>query len=108
MKFKITVAFTCLLLAGFTSSCREDPEDVKQHEQQSAELSRLRSRILIIEAQIRDMPADLSSELKEAEKKHELQKALIEGLKTEISEVTARIKSTQDEMKAYRVKYQIN
>lgn len=108
MNFKSAVTFSCVLLAGFISSCREDPELVKQHEQQNSELSRLRSGISIIEAQIRDMPADVSSEWKEAEKNHDLQKAGIQELKTEISEVSARIKSVQDGLKAYRVKYQIN
>ena len=107
MKLKSPVLFLYVLLIGFIPACREDPKDVKLHEQQSAELSRLRSGIAIIEAQIKDMPADLSSELKEAEKNHEIQKAGTEELNTRISEVSAKIKSVQDGLRAYRIKYQI-
>jgi peptidoglycan hydrolase CwlO-like protein len=107
MKVKSPVSLLCLLLIGFIPACREDPEDVKQHEWQSAELSRLSSGISIIEAQIKDMPADLSSELKEAEKNHEIRKAGIEELNALISEVSAKIRSAQDGLKAYRIKYKI-
>ena len=107
MKIISPVSFLCVLLIGFIPACREDPQEVKLHERQSAELSRLRSGISIIEAQIKDMPADLSSELKEAEKDHEIRKAGIQELNTRISEVSAKIKSVQDGLKAYRIKYQI-
>jgi hypothetical protein len=107
MKLICPVPFLCVLLICFIPACREDPEDVKLHDQQSAELSRLRSGISILEAQIKDMPADMSSELKEAEKNHEIQKAGIEELNAGTSEVSAKIKSVQDGLKAYRIKYPI-
>jgi peptidoglycan hydrolase CwlO-like protein len=107
MKREIPLLLICVLVLGFIPACREDPQDVKLHQQQNAELSRLSSEISIIEAAIKDMPADMSSELKEAEQNHALQKAGVEEMNAQIAEVSDQIKATKDRLRTYRIKYQI-
>jgi peptidoglycan hydrolase CwlO-like protein len=96
------VALSFLLIA----SCSEDPILVEKREKQKIELTRLKGELALIEEKLKNIPADVSTELAEAKKLSEKQSAEIVGLENEIAELEARKRSLQNDFDAYQAKYQ--
>jgi uncharacterized protein involved in exopolysaccharide biosynthesis len=94
------IAFSCV-------SCGDDPQMVAKREKQKAEIARLKGEIVLIEEKLKNVPPDVSEELKAAKKQEEEQAAEIAKLESEVSALEARKRSLQSEFDSYRAKYQV-
>jgi hypothetical protein len=91
----------------FLASCSDDPKLVEKREKQKIELTRLKGELALVEEKLKNVPADVSSELAEAKKLSEKQSVEIVGLESEIAELEARKRSLKSEFDAYQLKYQV-
>ena len=101
-------ALICLLFLGVAFgcvSCGDDPKLEEKHERQKAAIVRLRAEVALIEEKLKNLPPDVSADLRLAEKKAEEQQAGIVRLQAEISALQARKIALQKEYDRYRAKH---
>ncbi len=101
--------FSSLLVCFFLSvpSCGDDPKLVEKREKQKAEIIRLKGELSLIEEKLKNLPADVSTQLTEAKSLSEKQSAEIVELENQVAVLESRKRSLQSEFDAYRIKYQV-
>jgi septal ring factor EnvC (AmiA/AmiB activator) len=94
-------------LCMFVISCNEDPELVRKHGEQEAEIAKLEGEITLMEERIKYLPPDQSSELAAAEQ--ETRK--LEAEQKQLADEVARLEEERDALKQqyeeYRRKYAV-
>lgn len=101
--------FLAVILITFScGSCKkDDPELVKKSENQKSEISHLKLEILVAEEKLKETPADVSEDLKQAKKEKENQMAEIARLEKSITDIASRKSLLQKQIDSYRSKYQL-
>lgn len=94
-------------LCMFVISCNEDPELVRKHGEQEAEIAKLKGEITLMEERLKYLPPDQSSELAAAEQ--ETRK--LEAEQKQLADEVTRLEEEKDELKQqyedYRRKYNV-
>lgn len=103
MKSSRTAAVACLLLA--ICSCKENPELVRQREEQRTEIKRLEGELALLEEKLKDIPPDRTKELLLAKAEADAQAGQIEGLEKEVAVLDAKKKELEARFAEYRRKY---
>ncbi len=88
-------------------SCGDDPELVAKHEEQKAEITRLKGEIALIDEKLKNLPPDVSSQLAEAKSTAEKQGTEVAALESQVAELDARKRTLEKEFDTYRVKYPV-
>ncbi len=101
--FSLLLVFFSLLV----SSCGDDPKLVEKREKQKAEIIRLKGELSLIDEKLKNLPADVSTQLAEAKSLSEKQSAEIVELESQVAALESRKRSLQSEYDAYRIKYQV-
>ncbi|QTN31350.1 hypothetical protein HZ994_03060 [Akkermansiaceae bacterium] len=91
----------CLLFV----SCGEDPELVRKHGEQEAEIAKLKGELALAEERLKNLPEDKTSELKAAESETRALQAEHTKLTQEVADLEAEHKSLREEYEAYQRKY---
>ncbi len=100
-------ALTAITIPFLSVSCNEDPELVKKHGEQQAEIARLSGELALLQERLKNVPPDESKELKntraEAEKLEEQRKLLSD----EVAALEAEQKDLLEKFEDYKRKYSI-
>jgi chromosome segregation ATPase len=100
---RIALLTSCL----FVISCGEDPELVRKHGEQEAEMAKLKGEITLLEERLKYLPPDQSSDLATAERESLKLEAEHKQLEAEVE----KLKAEQDELKKqyedYKRKYAV-
>jgi chromosome segregation ATPase len=99
-----------LILAGLPmilGSCRENPELVRQREEQRAEIKRLGGEIALLEERLKDIPNVREEDLSKAREEVATQEREIVRLEEDISGLELRKRQLEKEFAAYKVKYRV-
>lgn len=107
MKHPFRIHCIAVLAALACGSCGDAPELVEKRERQKTEIARLTGELALIEEKIKNLPPDVSEELKAARNKADEQTARIQALESEIKQLQERKRALQSEFDSYRAKYQL-
>jgi cell division protein FtsB len=105
MKSSRTATLACLLLA--VCSCKENPELVRQRDEQRTEIKRLEGELALIEEKLKDIPPDRTKELLLAKAEADSQASQIEGLEKDLAALDAKKKELEARFADYRRKYPV-
>ncbi|BCU77199.1 hypothetical protein [Luteolibacter sp. LG18] len=107
MTHRILTVFA-LAAASFSAvSCKDNPELVRQRDEQAAEIKRLEGELAVLDEKTKDVPPDRTKDLAEAKARATVQAAEIERLEKEVATMEARKRELDATFSAYRVKYQV-
>lgn len=95
------------LFLALSVSCGEDPELVKKRQEQKLEIARLEGELLILNEQLKGMPADRSAELAEMKKKLDAQALQLEQLEQEIIKLEKDKRDAEQRFDDFKKKYPI-
>jgi septal ring factor EnvC (AmiA/AmiB activator) len=98
----LTFVFSALLF-----SCGEDPELVRKHGEQEAEIAKLTGELALMEERMKYLPADQSAELAAAEQETRKLEADHKKLAEEVADLEAESEELKDQYEKYRVKYTV-
>lgn len=107
MKFYPRV-LTPIVLSLLFISCGEDPELVKRHGEQEAEIAKLRGELALVQERLKNLPDDHSSELEKVVMESKKLETERKHLTEEVSSLEAEQKVLQEKYEAYQRKYAIN
>ncbi|MEY4243730.1 MAG: hypothetical protein RLZZ245_1315 [Verrucomicrobiota bacterium] len=88
-------------------SCGDDPVLVEKREKQKAQIVALRGELALVEEKLKNLPPDVSAELKEAKAVSVKHTAEVQKLEAEVAGLEERKRTLQSEFEAYQRKYQI-
>lgn len=97
----------CCLLVFFLNSCGEDPELVKKHGEQKAEIARLNADLALVQERLKRLPEDKSVELEDAIAKSKELEAEREKLAADVVKLEAEQAGLQRSFDDYKRKYSI-
>lgn len=106
MKHLARVRLFLLLIPILLPACGEDPALVEKRAKQKDEITRLTNELNLIEEKLKNMPEDVSEELKKARKNAEQQMEEVAKLEAQITVLDERKRILQSEFDSYRAKYQ--
>lgn len=93
------------VIAILLTACSEDPELVRKHGEQAAEIAKLQGEIALMEERLKFLPPDKTHELEEAKREtnklEEEHKRLVEDL----AELEGQHRNIQREYDEYKRKY---
>lgn len=107
MKHVARIHLFLLLIPILLSSCGDDPALVEKSAKQKDEITRLTNELNLIEDKLKNMPEDVSEELKKTRKDSEQQIEEVAKLEAQITELDGRKRTLQSEFDSYRAKYQV-
>lgn len=96
-----------LLLAVASVSCGDDPELVRQRDEQKAEIRKLEGELAILQERIEQAPPDRGTDLLRLKEEALQNQQKIEALETEIAELEKRKVKIDADHQAYRRKYPV-
>jgi chromosome segregation ATPase len=99
---RVTGAILCSLALA---SCSDDPELVRQREEQKIELSKLGGELEILKEKLERKPLDRGPELAELKTQSETNAGQIEALEAEIEGLERQKAAIEAQHEAYRRKY---
>jgi len=102
--FHVGTAITAAFLLG---SCGEDPELVKKHGEQQAEIAKLNGELALINARLKNLPPDESAALKKSLAETEKLEAERSSLAGEVAALEAEQKELLGKYEDYKRKYSI-
>lgn len=94
-----------LLCSIVLASCSDDPELVRQREEQKVELNKLGGELEILKEKLERTPPDRSEDLAELKKQSETNAGQIEALEAEIEGLERQKATIKAQHEAYRRKY---
>ena len=98
--------FLSVLIIAFSgASCGDDSKLVEKREMQKIEIARLKGELALFEEKLKNLPPDVSMDLKDARQLFEKQAAAVAGLEKEVEDLEAQKQALQSKFDAYRVKY---
>jgi hypothetical protein len=86
-------------------SCLEDPKLVAKRKDQAVEIVQLKGKIAMLDEQLKNIPADVSAELREAKEVTAAQAAELALLETEVAALEERKRTMEGDFDRYRAKY---
>lgn len=87
------------------SSCGDDPELVRQREEQKVEISKLEGELAILEEKLEQVPPDRSNEVERLKADAETNRAQIAEVEAEIEALEKKKAEIEKQHEAYRRKY---
>lgn len=87
------------------SSCGDDPELVRQREEQKVEISKLEGELAILEEKLEQVPKDRSEEVTQLKQDAETNRAQVVQLESEIDALERQKDDIEKQHEAYRRKY---
>ena len=94
-----------LALCLVFSSCGDDPELVRQREEQKVEISKLEGELAILEEKLEQVPPDRSEEVEQLKADAETNRAQIAEVEAEIETLEKKKAEIEKQHEAYRRKY---
>lgn len=94
-----------LVLCLAFSSCSDDPELVRQREEQKVEISKLEGELAILEEKLEQVPKDRSEEVTTLKQDAETNRTKVAELESEIDALERKKADTEKQHEAYRRKY---
>lgn len=94
-----------LVLCLAFSSCGDDPELVRQREEQKVEISKLEGELAILEEKLEQVPKDRSAEVAQLKQDAETNRADVAGIEAEIESLEREKADLEKQHEAYRRKY---
>jgi peptidoglycan hydrolase CwlO-like protein len=107
MKFFSSYAPLFVVTCSVLVACGDDPQLVAKREQQKAEIAKLKGELALIEEKLKNLPPDISDELKTTRELAEKQQSEVAGLEKEVAALEERKRTLQSEFDSYKVKYQL-
>lgn len=104
---KLITLCATFVLSALLISCGEDPELVRKHGEQEAEIAKLKGELALMEERMKNLPADQTTELAVAELETRKLDAEHKKLSEEVAELEAEFKDLKDQYENYRVKYTV-
>lgn len=100
---------TCIAIGAvfLTTSCREDPELVKKHSEQQAEIAKLNGELIMLEERLKNVPPDQSAELNKTAAEADKLEAEHDLLSSEVAALEAEHKALLQKYADYKRKYAI-
>jgi chromosome segregation ATPase len=87
------------------NSCSDDPELVREREEQKVEISKLGGELAILEEKLEQVPKDRSAEVAQLKEDAETNRADVAGLEAEIEALEREKADLEKKHEAYRRKY---
>lgn len=87
------------------SSCSDDPELVRQREEQKVEISKLEGELAILDEKLEQVPPDRSAEVTQLKQDAETNRAQVAELESEIEALERQKADIEKQHEAYRRKY---
>jgi septal ring factor EnvC (AmiA/AmiB activator) len=87
------------------SSCSDDPQLVRQREEQKVEISKLEGELAILEEKLEQVPKDRSDEVTQLKQDAETNRTQISQLESEIEVLEQKKADIEKQHEAYRQKY---
>jgi predicted nucleic acid-binding Zn-ribbon protein len=106
MMFYRSQFLSVFIIAFSGASCGDDSKLVEKREMQKIEITRLKGELALFEEKLKNLPPDVSMDLKDARQLFEKQAAAVAGLEKEVEDLEAQKQALQSKFDAYRVKYQ--
>lgn len=103
--FRITYITSITILS---ISCGDDPELIKKRNEQKIEISRLESELIIMNEQLKGIPADRSAQLDELKKELEAQAQHLNNLEQEVIQLEKDKRDALKKYQDYKKKYPIS
>ena len=91
----------------FVISCGEDPELVRKHGEQEAEIAKLKGEITLLEERLKYLPPDQSSDLESSERDSLKLEAEHKQLEAEVAKLEAEQETLKKQYEDYRRKYAV-
>lgn len=91
----------------FVISCGEDPELVRKHGEQEAEIAKLKGEITLLEERLKYLPPDHSEDLKATEAEAMKLEAEHKQLEAEVAKLEAEHDALKKQYEDYRRKYAV-
>jgi len=98
-------AAAALALAAASVSCGDDPELVRQRDEQKAEIRKLEGELAILQERMEQAPPDRGADLARLKEEASRNQQEIEVLETEVAELEKRKAEIDAGHQAYRRKY---
>lgn len=98
-------AAAALLLTVASVSCGDDPELVRQRDEQKAEIRKLEGELAILQERMEQAPPDRGADLQRMKEEASQNQREIEALESEIAELEKRKAEIDAGHQAYRRKY---
>lgn len=89
-------------------SCGEDPELVKKHGEQQAEIAKLRGELALVQERLKNIPQDRSADLENASTEAKKLEEERGRLTDEVAGLETEKKALQEKFEAYKRKYAVN
>ena len=86
-------------------SCSDDPELVRQREEQKVEISKLEGELAILEEKLEQVPPDRSAEVVQLKQDAETNRTQVAELEAEIEALENQKADIEKKHEAYRSKY---
>lgn len=102
-----TVQIFLALSMALSVSCGDDPVLVKKRQEQKLEIARLEGELLILNEQLKGLPADRTVELTELKKKLDTQTLELEQLEQEIIKLEKDKRDAEQQFEDFKKKYPI-
>lgn len=96
-----------IAICMFVVSCNEDPELVRKHGEQEAEIAKLKGEITLMEERLKYLPPDQSSELATAEQETRKLEAEHKQLADEVAKLESERDALKQQYEDYRRKYAV-
>jgi predicted nucleic acid-binding Zn-ribbon protein len=103
----VRYSFVILALTLLFSSCGDDPKLVEKREKQRAEITRLKGELALIDEKLKNLPPDVSAELRDARQNSEKQNAEVAQLGKDVVALESKKRELQASFTAYQAKYQL-
>jgi chromosome segregation ATPase len=87
------------------AACSDDPELVRQREQQKVEISKLEGELAFLEEKLEQVPPDRSAEVEQLKQDAEANRGQVADLEAEIESLERKKEEIVKQHEAYRRKY---
>lgn len=105
LQFRSLWPTAALALCFCFASCSDDPELVRQREEQKVEISKLEGELAILEEKLEQVPKDRSEEVAVLKTEAETNRAQVAELEAEIESLERKKEDIEKQHEAYRRKY---
>ncbi len=109
MKHRIPLSIAAALLALTATACnKQDPKLLEKRLQQEVEIKELNGELALLTEKIKNLPEDVSGQVKAAEEDLEEKNGEVARLEKEIDALTKEKEKLESELDEYKNKYPIN
>lgn len=105
LQFRTLRPVGSLMLCLAFSSCSDDPELVRQREEQKVEISKLEGELAILDEKLEQVPKDRSQEVLQLKQDAEANRTQVAELESEIEALERKKAEIEKDHEAYRRKY---